>query len=148
MNYKANFNFVPAGEQETSLFQPDYLLPAQYFETFRRKVYLEPEKRLMLAVLEDGLTCFQTYLLATKAMGKKLFREAEEWIFEEDSDRLFSFEHICEVLGLNPQYVRGQLLWWRDTKLAEFSKAKIYRLNPGQKGKKHRVKILELIQTH
>ena len=46
-------------EKVSSLFQPDTLLPAQYFETFRRKSHLEPEKRLMLAVLEDAVACFQ-----------------------------------------------------------------------------------------
>jgi hypothetical protein len=33
-----------------SLFQPDIFIPAQYCETFRRKIYFQPEKRLMAAV--------------------------------------------------------------------------------------------------
>ena len=46
-------------EKVASLFQPDTLLPVQYLETFRRKAHLEPEKRLMLSVLEDAIACFQ-----------------------------------------------------------------------------------------
>jgi hypothetical protein len=32
--------------------------------TFQRKSYLEPEKKLMLAVLEDAIACFQKYAFA------------------------------------------------------------------------------------
>jgi hypothetical protein len=56
-----------------------------------------------------------------------MFHEAEEWILEEDSEWLFSFENTCEVLGFNPQYVRQGLMRWKDNELAERPKAKIYR---------------------
>ena len=46
-------------ERVSSLFQPDTLLPDQYLDTYRRKVHLEPEKKLMLAILEDAIACFQ-----------------------------------------------------------------------------------------
>ena len=121
-------------EGVASLFQLDTLLPAQYFETFRRKVHLEPEKRLMLAVLEDAVACFQKYILARDGKGKALFRETEEWMMERNSDRLFSFENICEVLGFNPEYVRQGLLRWKETKLASCIKAKIHRLTPKDRG--------------
>ena len=35
-----------------------------FLETFRRQSYLEPEKKLMLAVLENGVECFQKYAFA------------------------------------------------------------------------------------
>lgn len=117
-------------ERVASLFQPDILLPAQYFETFRRKAPLEPEKRLMLAVLEDAIACFQKYLFARDTKGRSLFREAEEWILEEGSNWLFSFENICEVLGFSPKYVRRGLLEWKERKLAGRPGAKVYRLTP------------------
>ena len=110
------------------LFQPDILLPAQYLETFRGKAHLEPEEKLMLAVLEDAVWYFQKYLFAQDSKGKGLFRDAEEWISEENSDWLFSFDNICEVFGLNPQYVREGLARWKEKKVAERRKAKIYRL--------------------
>ncbi len=127
MNYETGLSVE---EKVTSLFQPDTLLPAQYLETFRRKAHLEPEKRLMLAVLEDAVACFQKYLFSRDGRGRTLFREAEEWIVEEGSDWLFSFENICEVLGFDPQYVRQGLLRWKQKRMAERPKAKIYRLTP------------------
>ncbi len=130
-------------EKVASLFQPDTLLPAQYFETFRRKAHLEPEKRLMFAVLEDAIACFQKYISARDAKGKTMFHEAEEWILEEDSEWLFSFANICEVLGFNPQYMRQGLIRWKENKLAERPKAKIYRFIPKVEGKNPRVKMSE-----
>lgn len=116
-----------------SLFQPDTLLAAQYLELYRRKTHLEPEKRLMFAVLEDAIACFQDYLLARDERGKSLFRDAEEWIMKENNDWLFSFENVCDVLGLNPKYVRQGLLRWREAKLARCQKAKMIQLNPQRK---------------
>lgn len=117
-------------EKVASLFQPDTVLPAQYSETLRRKAHLEPEKRLLLAVLEDAVACFQKHLFAQDKKGKAVFQEAEEWIMEEGSDWVFSFENICEVLEFNPQYVRQGLLRWKETKLANRPKVKVYRLTP------------------
>jgi len=117
-------------ERLSSLFLPDTLLSAQYSETFRRKTPLDPEKRLMLAVLEDAIACFQKYIFARDGRGKNLFHAAEKWIMEEGNDWLFSFENICEVLGFNPEYVREGLIRWKEAKLAARPKAKIYHLSP------------------
>ena len=128
-------------EKVSSLFQPDTLLPDQYLETFRRKAHLEPEKRLMLTVLEDAIACFQKYLFARDGKGKLLFREAEEWVMEEGSHWLFSFENICELLGLEPRYVRQGLVRWKQKKLSERPKAKIYRLTPRREKRKGGVTV-------
>jgi hypothetical protein len=71
-----------------------------------------------LAVLEDAINCFQVNVIAQNARRKKLFNETEDWIMEQDNDWIFSFVSICEVLGLNPEYVRRGLLRWKEKKLA------------------------------
>ena len=106
-------------EKLASLFQPDTLLSAQYFDNLRGKTLLEPEKRLMLAILEDAVQCFQDNLLAQSGKKKRLFEEAEEWILEEGDDGIFSFDNICEVLDFNPQYIRQGLLRWKEKKLTK-----------------------------
>jgi hypothetical protein len=123
-------------ERVTSLFQPDTLLPEQYLETFRRKLHLEPEKKLMLAILEDAIACFQKYIFARDAKGKALFREAEEWVQEKDSQGIFSFDMVCETLGFNPDYLRRGMTEWKNKALAERTQAKVYQLNPRRR--KHR----------
>ena len=99
------------------LFQPDVLIPAQYFEALRSKSGMEPEKRLMLAVLEDAVHCFQDNVSTESEIKRKLFNEAEEWFLKENDDWAFSFENICEALALNPEYVRQGLLRWKGKRL-------------------------------
>jgi hypothetical protein len=101
-------------ERIASLFQPDVLLVDQYLANFRRKNSLEPEKALMLAVLEDGVRCFQDNLSAHSEKKKKLFEEALEWLFSDDADWLFSFISICEALGFDPDYLRRGLKHWQE----------------------------------
>ncbi|MGH7926364.1 MAG: hypothetical protein ACREQV_01025, partial [Candidatus Binatia bacterium] len=66
---------LTTGERFSSLFQPDTLIPSEYLETFKRRTHLQPEKRLLLAVLEDGVACFQKYLTARDGRGKRYFQE-------------------------------------------------------------------------
>jgi hypothetical protein len=93
-----------------SLFQLDPVLPAQYQNTFQRRLPLLPEKTLMLAVLEDAIECFQKYASSRSPKTRQLFQDAEEWILEQDSEWLFSFHQVCVTLGWNPQYIRKGLL--------------------------------------
>lgn len=50
--------------------------------------------------------------------GKKLFQEAEEWIFERNSRWPFSFENICDGLGLDCGYLRLGLIRWAQKRLS------------------------------
>ena len=103
-------------EKIASLFQPDTLLSDQYFENLRRKTFFEPEKRLMLAVLEDAIRYYQDTLFSRNGKRKRIFDETEEWIVTPDGDGVFSFEHVCETLGLSPEYLRRGLLRWKQRK--------------------------------
>ena len=94
------------------LFQLDSLAPVQFADTMQRSVPLEPEKRLMLAVLEDVVMCFQDNLFTRDKKKRQLFMEVEQWLFEEQSDRLFAFETLCQILNLNPHYFRRGLRFW------------------------------------
>jgi hypothetical protein len=97
-----------------SLFEPDVLIPSQYLANTKSKNYQEPEKKLLLAVLEDALWCFQNGLLRRENKKQRvLSMEAEEWIMEESGEWLFSFNEICQLLGLEPRYVRKRLIGWK-----------------------------------
>jgi len=117
-------------ERVTSLFQPDTLLPDQYLDTFRRKLHLEPEKKLLLAILEDAIACYQKYLFARDSKGTALFHEAEAWVEEASGEGVFAFDSVCESLGLNPDYLRRGMTEWKKTALAQHTQAKIYQLTP------------------
>lgn len=105
MTYRASLTLE---EKVGSLFQPDPVLPAQYLETCQGRTP-SPEKRLMLAVLEDAIMCFQRCALAENSKGKRLFCEAEDWILEKNCKWFFSFENICAAFGLDPNYIRRGL---------------------------------------
>lgn len=98
------------------------------FEASRKRTTLEPERELMLAVLEDAVACYQRHLLATSGAGKILFREAEEWISNRRNNWEFSFESICETLGLSANYIRKGLLQFKQRALDGRPRAKIYSL--------------------
>jgi hypothetical protein len=110
-------------ERLPSLFEPDTLLPIQYFEAMRRKHLLEGEKRLILSVLEDGIECFMKYVDAPTSKGQKLFRDAQEWINLRDKQWIFSFDNVCDMLDINPDYMRRGLLEWKEKKLAQMAVA-------------------------
>jgi hypothetical protein len=93
-----------------SLFQPDPLLSIQFFATCRRKAYIEPEKLLILAVLEDAVACIEKYAGFSSGKRKRWFRETVEWIRAEDDEWVFSFNSVCEALGLDAGYLRAALM--------------------------------------
>jgi len=88
---------------------PDIILPSQYFGAVERRGYLSPEKKLMLAVLESVVHDFQRYRLASGRRGKRLFREAQEWLTSQEETGMFSFVGICHALGMDPDYIRKGL---------------------------------------
>lgn len=114
-------------EKLPGLFEPDTLLPIQYFEAMRRKHLLEGEKRLVLSVLEDAIECFMKCIDSPTNKGQRLFRDAEEWINLEDKKWVFSFDNVCDMLDVNPEYMRRGLRDWKERKLAAIERARIAR---------------------
>jgi hypothetical protein len=102
-------------------------LPIQYFEAMRRKHLLEGEKRLVLSVLEDAVECFMKCIDSSTNKGQRLFRDAEEWINLEDKKWVFSFDNVCEMLDVNPEYMRRGLREWKERKLEAIERARIAR---------------------
>lgn len=83
-----------------------------YYDTYKRSEHLEPERLLLLAILQDAIYCFRRYSSARDRAGRAQFRAAENWIMEQGNDWLFGFDNVCALLGLDPQYVRTGLLQW------------------------------------
>jgi hypothetical protein len=123
------------------LSQKDNVLPSQDWETVTRTDCFEPEQKLMLAVLEDAIWSYITY----PSKRDPDFFEAENWFWQENSDWLFSFENICDVLNLSPQRIRQRLLRHKSQQPTErFQMVLSQRLKTM---KRHRV-IKSFIWTH
>ena len=73
---------------------------------------LQPEKRLMLAVLEAAVGDFQKYATAPSGRGRRLFADAESWFESTATDRPLGFETICDALALDPSFIRDGLHRW------------------------------------
>lgn len=117
------------------LLQPDTLLPMQYFAALRRKAVQEPERRLVIAVLEDAVDCYQKYLGAKDRKGAQLFSDAEEWFLSSERSWPFAFENVCDLLGMNAEYLRRGLAGWKERALVARSQGKVIPLkrpNPAE----------------
>ena len=100
-----------------TLFDADGVDAAQYTDTIQRKTPLEPEKHLLLAILEDALACYRKNVFARTAKKQAAYRDAEEWIFAADDERFLGFESVCGVLGIEPSYLRRGLVEWKRRKV-------------------------------
>src|SRR5919108_2567736 len=91
---------------KTLALEPDILAPYQYLKSQRRTEPAAPEKALMFAVLADAIETYQKFAAAKSSREKTFFREVEAWLWNEESDAVFSFLNICEVLQLNAGSLR------------------------------------------
>jgi hypothetical protein len=96
------------------MFQPDVLLPSQFFAAMRKRVPKEAEYRLVLAVLQDAIECYQKHLAAEDPKARELFEDAESWIASDDRSWPYSFVNICDLLNISPAYVREGLRAWEE----------------------------------
>jgi hypothetical protein len=68
-----------------------------------------PEERLMFALLEDALTTFERGLHSRNPIVRQQSCEVDEWMRSRSNEHVFSFENVCETLGLDPDYLRAGL---------------------------------------
>ncbi len=111
------------------LLVPEFVLPSQFVGTLRRQVTRQSgEYRLLIAVLENAVQCFQKYAHAKRRDERRLFEEAERWLMggnDAEDRRLdaqglaFTFRYVCEALGIEPNYLRCGLKRWHTAQLAK-----------------------------
>ena len=77
-----------------------------------------------------ALRCFQNNSNAKSGPRKRLYAEAEQWLCGETGDGPFSFDTVCETLGIEPEFLRGGLRQWRAQQLAGVSPRRLARRSP------------------
>ena len=100
-------------EYSESGWEAGSILPSQFFAGRIKNERLEPEKRLLLAVLTDAVRCYQVGRDAQRRSRIRAFREAEEWLFSAKGYGPFSFENVCYSLDISSEYLRKTLRKWR-----------------------------------
>jgi hypothetical protein len=94
---------------DSGVLWPDLLTSAQFYSAPSPSPY----HRLLLAVLEDAIRCFQRNRGAARGQRRALFREAKEWLFDQDSTAFMSCRTVCECLGIEPTLLRRYLRQWQ-----------------------------------
>ena len=82
----------------------------RYEAVYKRAEPACGERRLLLAVLEDGIRTLLKYAQATRGRAFNLRREAMGWLTTPDHTDVFTFESICETLGIDASRLRGRVL--------------------------------------
>lgn len=90
-------------------YQPDILLPEQYYDLRRCRHELRGELKLMFAVLEDAIHCYLHYMNARSRPRRILFYEVREWMNSRHSKGLFAYDTLCEALGIDAGRLRKVL---------------------------------------
>ena len=94
----------------------DALMPAQFYPARRGSASVEPIMRLMGGILADALRCFQRNFEARQRERKQEFREARFWLLHDRGDGPFSFEDVCDALGIDPRRLRSLILSWEKSR--------------------------------
>jgi hypothetical protein len=109
---------------------PDVITPAQYFDSKRPNREDDPLNRLMMAVLQDAIRCFQRAASGRSTVKKQNFREVKEWFFGRPGEGPFSFVSVCEVLEITPEYLRTGLVAWQHQCNAGLAQPLLSRRSP------------------
>ena len=132
---------VPEPRPVAQYSGPDVILPEQHFDSSPGLEEVSGERALMLAVLEDGIRCFQEHLHSPRVRARLRARQAERWIRSEDCDWPFSFNNICDSLSIEPEPLRSKLLeigTRTENRTVRSSTHRVYRLTPRVKPPRQR----------
>jgi hypothetical protein len=82
------------------------LLPSQYFDHDERRKLLNGEYRLLVAVLADAIRSYAANIGSRRGEQRLILAELRLWFHSADSERLFAFESICDLIGIKAEIVR------------------------------------------
>lgn len=83
-----------------------------------------PERDLLGALLFDGIQAYVSYALAESSSQKARYAEAFNWVMDTQSDEPFSFNGVCEALGVSPEFLRFGLANATTSLLTEVGKSR------------------------
>lgn len=69
-----------------------------------------PVRALMSALLFDGIQAYLNHFSSSHGRDSRRYSEAYQWVHRHGNDYIFSFENVCEALGVDPEYLRIGLL--------------------------------------
>lgn len=94
-----------SNDSSGGLFEPDVVLPSQYYSNDDDGLR-GGERKLMAALLSDGVEAYVAQCTSTNSNLSSSKIDAREWVDTQDQDYVFSFDNVCECLGINAEYLR------------------------------------------
>ncbi len=83
---------------------------AELERCYQNRWISEPERNLMLAVLEDAIRCFLGYRDGDRSTRNRLaFADARDWINSPSRYSIFAFRNLCEIIGIDPDSLKREL---------------------------------------
>lgn len=110
----SNHQFPSGGNSLPPFLQPECLLPVQFNAMVRKRAPEGGERRLLLAVLKDGLRSYIKNMHGRTRRARREFEEISEWFYAENQQGIFAFEHLCEALGIHLESLRRWLISLHD----------------------------------
>ena len=107
-DYTTNFLAAYGFDSSSSVFEPDVMLPSQYLIPDEQGLS-GGERRLMAALRSDGIEAYINQAIAQLSGNLRRARAKSdvcEWIELKDDSYVFSFDNVCECLGIDPEYLR------------------------------------------
>jgi hypothetical protein len=117
--FQLDIGELGTNDSEGFQFHSDTLAPHEFWQTYRAKRSRQPELDLMNAVLEDAVLCYFKNLECRSSRQRRIFRETQDWFFNNDEDGLFTFKSVCSHLGVDPDYIRRGLLLYKRARQPE-----------------------------
>jgi hypothetical protein len=98
---------IPMMDSDNHIFEPDVVLSSELFAP--RTGVPSAERALMIAVLEDAARCFLRPYDPANRKQHALYEEARDWFLSSEHSRLFDFETVCAVLGIDAAWLRRRM---------------------------------------
>ena len=99
----------PLSEQTRNLFGPDVIVIHEYLACLSEQYCSYAGDKTDCSGAGRRHRLLPQILYGQKSTRKRIFAEAGQWIFDRDDDWLFGFDNICEMLKLDPDYIRRVL---------------------------------------
>jgi len=94
----------------TNVVNVDSVIAESLFISSAKNGPAGAERELILAVLSDAIECYWKYQKATIPSAIRLYQDAKKWIFADNDSQPFSFVDVCEMLQLDPGFIRRGIM--------------------------------------
>jgi hypothetical protein len=88
------------------------------------------EYSLVEAVLREAIREYQKFAGQQGRRSSRLFREVHAWFLEDDRKWDFSFINVCQILDLEPGYIRTGLKMWSDRNVRPDAAHELRKVSP------------------